>query len=63
LNSRYRVYAGDQNSRYNDFSLGQTKNKNDVQIGYAWYREEQGAAISSFVESDQRGPTNVLILT
>jgi hypothetical protein len=43
-----------------DFSVGQTKNKNDIQVGYAWYREEQDAAIASFVESDQRAPTNVL---
>ena len=26
----------------------------------AWYREEQDAAIASFVESDQRAPTNIL---
>ena len=52
---------GSQNKEYGfDFSLGQTKNKNDVQFGYAWYREEQDAAIASFVESDQRAPTNIL---
>lgn len=52
---------GSQNKEYGlDFSLGQTKNKNDVQIGYSWYREEQDAAIASFVESDQRAPTNIL---
>ena len=52
---------GSQNKEYGfDFSLGQTKNKNDVQVGYAWYREEQDAAIASFVESDQRAPTNIL---
>ena len=39
---------------------GQVKNKNDIQIGYAWLREEQDAAIASFVESDQRAPTNIL---
>jgi hypothetical protein len=43
-----------------DISLGQTKNKNDIQVGYAWLREEQDAAIASFAESDQRAPTNVL---
>lgn len=43
-----------------DVSLGQTKNKNDIQIGYAWLREEQDAAIASFAESDQRAPTNIL---
>jgi len=43
-----------------DISLGQTKNKNDFQIGYAWLREEQDAAIASFAESDQRAPTNIL---
>jgi TolA-binding protein len=52
---------GSQNKEYGaDFSLGQLKNKNDVQFGYAWYREEQDAAIASFVESDQRAPTNIL---
>jgi len=52
---------GSQNKEYGvDFSLGQTKNKNDVQFGYNWYREEQDAAIASFVESDQRAPTNIL---
>ena len=52
---------GSQNKEYGfDFSLGQVKNKNDIQVGYAWYREEQDAAIASFVESDQRAPTNVL---
>jgi putative porin len=43
-----------------DVSLGQTKNKNDFQVGYAWLREEQDAAIASFAESDQRAPTNIL---
>jgi putative porin len=43
-----------------DLSVGQTKNKNDFQIGYAFLRDEQDAAIASFVESDQRAPTNVL---
>jgi len=43
-----------------DISLGQTKNKNDIQIGYAWIREEQDAALASFAESDQRAPTNIL---
>ncbi len=52
---------GSQNKAYNgDFSVGQTKNKNDVQFGYAWSREEQDAVIASFVESDQRAPTNIL---
>src|SRR5262249_3575593 len=42
------------------FSVGQAKSKNDLQFGYAWYREEQDAVIASFVESDQRAPTNIL---
>jgi hypothetical protein len=53
LGSQNKAYAG-------DLSLGQTKNKNDVQFGYAWSREEQDAAIASFVESDQRAPTNII---
>jgi hypothetical protein len=52
---------GSQNKEYGaDFSIGQVKNKNDFQLGYSWYREEQDAAIASFVESDQRAPTNIL---
>jgi hypothetical protein len=52
---------GSQNKTYlADVSIGQTKNKNDVQVGYAWLREEQDAAIASFAESDQRAPTNIL---
>jgi len=52
---------GSQNKEYGfDASVGQVKNKNDIQLGYAWYREEQDAALASFVESDQRAPTNVL---
>jgi len=52
---------GSQNKEYGfDVSVGQVKNRNDIQVGYAWYREEQDAAIASFVESDQRAPTNIL---
>ena len=43
-----------------EISLGQSKSKNDVQVGYAWARQEQDSAIASFVESDQRAPTNIL---
>jgi hypothetical protein len=43
-----------------DISLGQLKKKGDVQFGYAFLREEQDAAISSWGESEQRSPTNVL---
>jgi hypothetical protein len=63
LDSKGNVISslGSQNKEYGvDFSVGQTKNKNDFQVGYAWYREEQDAAIASFVESDQRAPTNIL---
>jgi hypothetical protein len=52
---------GKQNKEYGaDICIGQVKNKNDVQFGYAWYREEQDAVIATFVESDQRAPTNIL---
>jgi Putative porin len=52
---------GSQNKEYGfDVNAGQLKNKNDIQVGYNWYREEQDAAIASFVESDQRAPTNIL---
>ena len=43
-----------------DISLGQTKNRNDVQFGYAFERQEQDSILSSFAESDQRAPTNIL---
>jgi len=43
-----------------DISLGQLKNRNDVQFGYAFEREEQDAIISSFAESEQRAPTNIV---
>lgn len=43
-----------------DGSIGQVKNRGDVQLGYSWLREEQDAIISSWGETDQRAPTNVL---
>ena len=43
-----------------DVSLGQSKAKNDLQFGYAWVRAEQDSAISSFIESENRAPTNLL---
>ena len=43
-----------------DVSVGQLKNKGDFQIAYAYLRQEQDSAIASFVESDQRVPTNIL---
>jgi hypothetical protein len=43
-----------------DVSVGQQKNRGDLQLGYAWVRQEQDSVISSFNESDQRAPTNVL---
>ncbi len=52
---------GSQGKAYGfDVSLGQTKNKGDFQVGYAYLRQEQDSAIASFVESDQRAPTNIL---
>ena len=43
-----------------DVSLGRQSKKNDLQFGYAFLRQEQDAVISSFNESDQRSPTNVV---
>ena len=43
-----------------DVSLGQSKNKNDVIFGYSFGRQEQDSILSSFAESDQRAPTNIL---
>ena len=52
---------GKQSKAYGlDISLGQIKNKGDFQVGYAYLRQEQDSAIASFVESDQRAPTNIL---
>jgi hypothetical protein len=52
---------GSQSKAYMfDVSVGQQKKKHDLQIGYAFLREEQDAAIASWGESDQRAPTNVL---
>jgi hypothetical protein len=53
--------VGKQSKAYmGDISLGQQKNKNDIQFGYAWLRQEQDSVISSFNESDQRAPTNII---
>ena len=43
-----------------DVSLGQSKARSDLQFGYAWVRAEQDSAISSFIESENRAPTNLL---
>jgi hypothetical protein len=52
---------GSQSKAYGaDISVGQTAHKGDFQIGYAYLRQEQDSAIASFVESDQRAPTNIL---
>lgn len=51
----------EQNKAYwFDANLGQQKNKHDLQFGYSWWRVEQDAVISSFVQDDQRAPTNNL---
>src|SRR6266436_1416846 len=56
-----RLDLGKQSHAYlADISIGQQKKKNDIQIGYAWLRDEQDAAIASWTESDQRAPTNIL---
>jgi hypothetical protein len=52
---------GSQGKAYQvDFSVGQVKNRNDIQLGYAWWRQEQDSAISSFLESETRAPSNIL---
>ena len=43
-----------------DVSFGRMKSKKDVKFGYAFEREEQDAIISSFSDSEQRAPTNIL---
>ena len=52
---------GDQGKAYMvDASFGQAKTKGDMQFGYSYWRIEQDAIISSWAESDQRAPTNIL---
>lgn len=41
-------------------SLGRSKARGDMQFGYSFGRTEQDAVIATFVESDQRWPTNVV---
>jgi len=56
-----RLDLGKQSHAYlADVSIGQQKKKGDIQVGYAWLRDEQDAVISSWAESDQRAPTNIL---
>ncbi len=43
-----------------DISVGQQRKKNDFQLGYSFLRQEQDSVISSWAESDQRAPTNIL---
>jgi hypothetical protein len=60
-NGLVRTDLGRQSHAYLvDASVGQTKNKGDFLLGYAWLRQEQDSVISSFNESDQRAPTNIL---
>ncbi len=40
--------------------VGQAKDKHDFLVGYAFNRTDQDAVISSFAESDNRAPTNVI---
>jgi hypothetical protein len=41
-------------------SFGQTRNQNDFLVGYGFVRQEQDSAIASFVDDDQRQPTNIV---
>src|SRR5581483_7791705 len=53
--------AGKQSHIYMiDTSLGQVKQRNDINFGYVFQREEQDAALATFVESEQRAPTNLI---
>lgn len=52
---------GSQNKEYGgDINVGKTVKRNDVQVGYAWYRQEQDSVLASIAESDQRAPTNII---
>lgn len=50
--NRSHIYLG-------DLAVGRLKEKNDVMVGYGIWRQEQDSVIATFVESDQRAPTNV----
>jgi len=63
LDSRGNVITslGAQGKAYlTDISIGQNKNKGDLQFGYSHWRTGQDTIISSWAESDQRAPTNIL---
>lgn len=60
LTTSYTALGKQSHAYLLDVSVGQTVKKGDFQVGYAWLRQEQDSAIASFVESDQRAPTNIL---
>ena len=45
---------------YAEAGFGQQKARGDWKFGYAFVRQEQDSVISSFNQSDQRAPTNVV---
>jgi hypothetical protein len=52
---------GSQSHLYRiETTLGQQKAKGDWAFTYSFHRQEQDSVIASFVESDQRAPTNII---
>jgi len=45
---------------FGNIEVGQAKDKHDFIFGYSFNRTDQDAVISSFAESDERAPTNVI---
>lgn len=53
--------VGSQSHMYRvQTELGQQKKQGDWMLTYSFHRQEQDSAIASFVESDQRAPTNIV---
>ncbi len=55
-----RAASSQRDAFWGEAALGKLQEKGDIQFGYGFGRVEQDAVIASFVESEQRAPTNVL---
>ena len=55
-----RAASSQRDAFWGEAAFGKLQDKGDKQFGYGFGRVEQDAVIASFVESEQRAPTNVL---
>jgi len=55
-----RLWAARRTRTYSTSASDKTRTKTNVIFGYAFERQEQDSILSSFAESDQRAPTNIL---